>query len=472
MSFIRNYLTYATANEAPTLFHVWGAYICLAATVGRRVCFVADDGYLYPHLYVLFVGKAGNGKGEAMRKVKRVLAEVDDIFLSGNVETPEGFIRFICGNPGSKPPVESPVRKLIEREPGVYQETTPITIFATEFVNFIAMNPEGWINLLNDVWDADLNYHYRTKGQGEDIVPGPSISMIGALTTTMAADLQKQRIIGTGLGRRTIFQFGERQWNNPVPRRLITEERLEARAQAVAELRRISKFVGVMRNTPETDEWWDEWYSENLRLTPTQNFNVQSWYASKPDIVIKLAMLTALSEGASVIDYSHYETVLGYLSALEEDLPRIFGGVGRNELADVALTMLEYLRNLTEPVSKSSLKTTFFAICKPPSDFEDCMNFLIGDGKVEVKLLQVRDNLDLVVATPEVMAHFASVVASMHSPSGEAAIASPSAPAVAAHPPSELLATPAAGPSATPAVLAPGVSASIGQLPKVRTEGD
>lgn len=437
MSFLRNYLTYATANEAPEMFHVWGAYICLASAVSRRVWFPADDGFLYPYIYVLYVGKAGNGKGEAMRKAKWIIAKAGNIPLSGNVETPEGFIRYITGNPKANPPVVSEVRKLLAKGPfGSTFEYTPMTIFATEFINYIANNPEGWINVLNDIWDAEPNYHYRTKGQGEDIVPGPAITMLGALTTDMAADLQKQRIIGTGLGRRTIFQYGERQWYKPHPRRIITPEREAARDYCVTFLQKLGKMTGCMYNNSEpqefegrtyidTDEWWDEWYCTNLENTPKQLLNVQSWYASKSDIVIKIAMLTALSDERMRINIADYSVALAYLSLLEEDLPRIFGDMGRNELAAVSQAIFDTVAARTEPISVRRLKSMFWNQCKPPNDYEACISFLCDSGKLKQASLTINHITDVVIATPEVLTNFAAAVASKIPQAAVAPISSP-----------------------------------------------
>lgn len=425
MSFLRPYLTYATANEAPYMFHVWGAYMCLAAIVGRKLWFESDDGFLYPHLYVLYVGKAGNGKGEAMRKVKEIIRPFVDngeLHFSGNVETPEGFIRYICGNPKGNPPIESPVKRVTMSPTGFMTETTPITIFASEFVNFIAMNAEGWINLLNDIWDADLQYHYRTKGQGEDIVAGPSVNLFGALTTSSAADLRKQHIIGTGLGRRTLFQHGERQWDKPVPRRRITPERLQAKTEAIAALRQVSKMVGLMKNSDAANEWWDEWYIKNLAETPAKDLTVQSWYASKSDIMIKLAMLTAASEGRMVIEIVDYMVVLEYLAVLEKDLPLIFGGVGRNELAEVSIVIYEYVAALKEPIGFRSLKARFFSICKPPSDFENCIQYLKDSGQLKSGIMTVKSGMNFsqeeVFATPAVLAEFSQLLATTNQPAG------------------------------------------------------
>jgi hypothetical protein len=91
MSFLRDYMEYSTGNEAPELFHAWGAYTCLSAAISRRVWLPFEDTAIYPNLYVMFVGPAGNGKTWAMRKAKRILAELGNIPISGSVETPPGL---------------------------------------------------------------------------------------------------------------------------------------------------------------------------------------------------------------------------------------------------------------------------------------------------------------------------------------------------------------------------------------------
>ena len=97
MSFLRDYLQYATGNEAPEMFHVWGGYVALSAAISRRVWLPFEDTAIYPNVYVMYVGPAGNGKTWAMRKVKRVLVELQNVPISGSVETSQGLWRFMGG---------------------------------------------------------------------------------------------------------------------------------------------------------------------------------------------------------------------------------------------------------------------------------------------------------------------------------------------------------------------------------------
>src|SRR3954470_20553842 len=122
MSFLRDYLTYATGNEAPDLFHVWSGYAALSAAVSRRVWLVDGDQAIFPNLYVMLVGDAGCGKSTALRRAKRMLAELGTVPISRNVETPEGLWRFMAGDPSVNPPVPSPVQFIAKWPDGQLRE--------------------------------------------------------------------------------------------------------------------------------------------------------------------------------------------------------------------------------------------------------------------------------------------------------------------------------------------------------------
>lgn len=409
MSFLRNYLTYASGNEAPEMFHVWAAYTAISAAVARKVWLPFEDIAIYPNIYVMLVGDAGNGKSWAMQKCKRLLAKVPGVCISGSLETPQGLLRFMAGNDKADPPVESPVKMLVKWPDGQLRETHPMTLVANEFVNFISLDDKGWINMLNDIYDEDV-YHYRTKNQGEDNLIGPYIVMLGALTTDVSHDLQKARIISTGLARRTFFQYGERRWFDPVPKPAFTAEQEAARTAALSHLLKLRQVNGPFVWTPEVDAWWTAWYRDHLALVPRRAPQIKSWFASKSTQLLKLAMLTALSErDDKVLCVGDFRVALAYLETLERDLPRIFGGTGRNELAGVAQKILDYMEGQPAPIAHKSLKATFFSSCKPPNDFEECLNFLLAADKLKRATLTVGQRVDDIIATPPVMEKFVAM---------------------------------------------------------------
>lgn len=360
MGYISDYLHYADCDEAPSMFHLWSAYSTISAAIGRRVWLPRPPSVIYANLYVLFVGDAGCGKSQAMYKAKRVLAQSGDIRISHSVETPEGILRYLCGDPTAKPPIISECLEPMTWPDGVIRSTHSLLIMANEFIDFIRTNPEGWTGFLNNVYDED-NYTYRTKNQGTDVLPGPYICLLGAIPTDVSRELQEVNIINTGFARRTIMQYGRRRFEDPKPRPSMSESQRAAEQRCVERLRAIRKFKGELKESPEAFEYYNEWYVNHSRgLLKRSTPATLGWLSSKPTQVIKLAILTCLSESDDlVITPVHYEISLAYLAEMEQTIMMIFGGVGRNELASIAIKVLEHLQNIGEPVAKTALATRF-----------------------------------------------------------------------------------------------------------------
>ena len=418
-NFITDYLEYADGNECPPMFHLWGAMTALSAAVSRKVWLPFEDTAIFPNLYVMYVGDAGNGKSWAMAKCKRLLAAIGAPY-SGSLETPPGMWRYMAGNPDSDPPKPSPVKFATRWPDGQIRDCHPMTVIANEFINFISLDEKGWVNALNDIYDED-DYKYRTKNMGEDNLIGPYIVLLGALTTEVSSDLQKARIISTGLARRTLFQYGQRQFHNPHALPKFTDAQKAARERCLTHMRllQLSATTGAFDWSDEVNNWWELWYGPQLAAVPTRNPSVRSWYASKSVQLMKIAMLLSLARDATLhLIVEDFEMARLYLEKLEEDLPKIFGGVGRNELAGVAMKMLEYVQYLPEPMLFEKFKSQFFTSCRPPHDFDECINFLLSSKQLvrSTFMLGVADAYDNVqtkladvIATPKTMQAFVAM---------------------------------------------------------------
>jgi hypothetical protein len=410
VSFLRDYLDYATGNEAPELFHVWSGFTALSAAISRKVWLPFGKRALFPNIYTLLVGDAGNGKSVAMYFCKLLLSNLGDVPISGSIETPPGLWRYMGGNPKADPPIQSPVAFLAAWPDGQIRECHPMTILANEFVDFISIDDSGWIHALNNIYDEDV-YRYRTKNQGEDILIGPYIVLLGGLTSDVAHDLQKARIISTGLARRTIFQYGERRWDDPHPILDETAMQKESFKMCLDYLTKLRKLHGPFSWDEDTKDWWRQWYIEHNSTVLQQPLQTRSWFASKPDQVLKIGMLTSLSEGTTLkLEIGHLQTAVYYFTELEKDLYRVFGGIGRNELAGVAVKIHEFVQAQPAPTPTRVVKFNFFSMCKPPAEFEECVKYLVESGRLKQADFTVGPVTEPVLATPEAMVKFAADV--------------------------------------------------------------
>lgn len=411
MDFISDYLTFAADNEAPEMFHVWGAYIALSAAVGRTVWIPDGDSAIYANIYVMNVGDAGNGKSLALKAPKRLLSELGNIPISKSVETPEGLWRFMGGDKDKLPkPIPSPVAKMVKWPDGLSRLVHPMTIMCNEFINFIGPDPDGWLSALNDIYDEDI-YGYRTKGQGEDNLVGPYIVFLGNLTTDVSNKLQKLGVISTGFARRVLWQYGRRKFHDPHPFRRITDAQKAARERCLNHLKTVQQAAGEFFLSNETITWYETWYCDHTVSIPIKSTpQTVGWFTSKPDQVMKLAMLSSLSESNElVINVGHFQRAISYLAELEIGLAHIFGGVGRNELAPVATQIYQYITQFNTPMRVKQLKAWAFSICKPPNDFDQCIEHLVNTNQV------IKWNPDFqtgeLVATAQTKSRYESAIA-------------------------------------------------------------
>jgi hypothetical protein len=383
--YLRDYLLYSEGNEAPTMFHVWGAFVTVSAAISRKVWLPNGKFLLWPNIYVMYVGSAGNGKSFAMRHVTTLLKRLDRIPISKSVETVEGLLRFMGGDPpvGDKPGREYEFKFVTKGPTGAMVEVNPMTIVANEYIDFISKNPDGWTNLLTNIYDED-NYSYGTKNQGQDILSNPYMVLLGALTTEVSSDLHKQRIISTGLARRTFFQYGERQFDNPHSEPTATPEQLSAQNRCLEHLKLLRSVSGEMGRSDYTRAWYKEWYNAHNLEVPKKAPQVQGWFASKPDQVLKLGMLLALMEETPSMEVrvDHLQIALDYLELLEKDLFKVFGGVGRNEVAEIAIKIRTFLEHQKCAVTQQKMWALFFADCKTKEELDMALQFLVEDAQI------------------------------------------------------------------------------------------
>lgn len=86
-----------------------------------------------------------------------------------------------------------------------------------------------------------------------------------------------------------------------------------------------------------------------------------------------------------------------------------------NELIDVANVLYEAINAQTQPVSYEKLKTTMFCMCRKVF-FEDCVDFLVGVGSLQIMNLQVGERSEVIVATPATMQQFREKVQTTTAP--------------------------------------------------------
>ena len=411
MSFINDYRIYACKDEAPDMFHILSGYVALSSAIGRRVWIANGENAFFANIYVLLIGGAGCGKNQAINKCTGLLDELGTVATSADVDTPEGLLRYIAGQPDKDPPIPSDCARLRKWRDGKDKEVHELTIFATEFIDFIRIDPEKWTGLFNNIYDKDTVYKYRTKGQGTDIITGPYIVLLGGIPSDVQAKLQDIDVISTGFARRTFLQYGERKYHEPHAFPEWSEEEQAARTRCLTRLKEVQTLKGEMVMTPDARVWYKQWYDEHITTIPQRATPaIKGWMNSKSTQVQKLAMLNSLSDRDDLlITPDDFERATGCIDIMESTFNMIFGGLGRNELAALVPKVFEYLHQTCVPAEVSSLFTHFFTQLtsgKGYAELNEVLQHLAAIGKIQNKTLIVKSISHNLWGTPEAFEKF------------------------------------------------------------------
>jgi hypothetical protein len=383
MPFLKNYMEWNLGTEVPEQYYFWSGISALAALVNGQVFTKMGRYEIYPNMYIVLLGPPGNGKTSAMRRTEKLIRGFEDISLSAQSETAEGLVRFMR---------DKCVRPLTLSDGNV--DFTPVTCLLSELSNFFGRDPAGMIDVLTGIWDCGGdNFHRRTKGQGEDILPRPNLNLLGCTTQDWITTYLKSDIIGGGFTRRVVF-VNEMMGDDTkrVPRPMDTPESIRAKENCIAYGRVLREVKGEMTWDSGLVSFWDHWY--NTRVIPREP-DTRGYHKTKPILALKVAMLVALSERPEkVIKVDDLKLALALLEATEQHLLKVFQGIGRNELNSVASKIIGFLDAAAEKGYKQGdklykgkctpekiLRATFYRDA-PSRELDDIMNHLIASDKI------------------------------------------------------------------------------------------
>ena len=247
-NFLTDYLDFNSGNEANRHYHFWCGISALASLVSRKVWL--DFGYfrVYPAMYIVLLGQAGNKKTTAMDVAKDLLREVGGIPFSAECQSKENLVKFLCAQ-----------TQAFQPDPTQPAYTyTPLCIFVTELSQFIGIDPMRMVDFLVTVYDRNW-YDMSTQKHGMQAVPGPYINLLGCTVPEWITSYLKTDIITGGFSRRCIFVL-EEGTNQRIPFPCITPDMRAAWARCVAYGHKLATVYGEFTWDAEAKEYYTSWY--------------------------------------------------------------------------------------------------------------------------------------------------------------------------------------------------------------------
>ena len=365
MSFLQDYEIVTSNNECPKMFHHFSALVALSSIVSSRVWLDQGQFVIRPNLYVILTASAGVKKTTAMSVAKRLLRELGEkVPLSAEAQTKEALVQSMANKSreckveaGQVPKNFSPLDE--ERSKFLY---TPMAVFVTELSQFVGSGSGHMVDFLTTIYDEE-QYTNETKNKGTDKLPCPYLTMLACTVPDWITSNMKSDIISSGFCRRAIFVY-ETASDLRVPFPEVTEPMVEAWERLIAYSQQLLEVKGPMLWGEGAKDFYSDWY---MKLTRPTDPIMEGWFNSVHVQVLKIAMLISLSEGLTrVIQVVHIEMALELIKMIETNIPRVFNGVGRNELSSIAHKLIEMLGSSDgKRMPEKLIKRTLFKEADP-----------------------------------------------------------------------------------------------------------
>lgn len=394
MSFLKDYSLFASGNESPVVYHRWAALSAISSFIGRKVWMDMGVYTTYPNMYILLVGKAGIKKSTAMNIARNMARELN-LPISPPSITKEALTQLMAEDDS---PCQITVKGVTPEDPVI--RFTQLSVFANEFVTLLNSggNASGMIELFTDIWDQDA-FEVKTKNKGTDTIVGPYITMLGCLTTEIMNNLANTKIISSGFSRRCVFVYSE-DYGTPIAIPKITQEQKDAWVRCINRAKEIRLIRGAFVWGPGSEQWFTAWYNElHLAKQKETRKAIGDFLQTKPEYVIKLAMLIALSEGDElVLTVDKLELAVAFLDEVAPSMEIIFEGSGRNELAGIAEAIARLICNTPQGLPVKRIQKLYYDKVNT-QELEEIMAHLIRTERIRLVAL-THEGVTVQVALP------------------------------------------------------------------------
>lgn len=383
-NWLKAYIDYTAASEAPTQFHFWTAISTVAGALRRKVWTDHKIFKWTPNFYIVFVGKAGIvTKSTTMDLGMNLLEQVEGIHLGPGSATWQGLTTIL------QAAIEE-VKYIDVWGEEQKLQMSAVTLPISELGTFLKMNQEGLPEVLIDLWDNKISkrpFGHVTRTQSEIKIVNPWINIIGCTTPTWLRTNFPEAHVGGGLTSRIIFVFGEKKRHLVAyPERAWKGKDFEqTAANLVSDLKQISLITGEYRLTDEAYTWGTAWYERNWGTRPSHlaSDRFEGYIARKQTHMHKLAMvLAAVRSDDLKLDRPHLEEADTILTTAEASMVHVFESIGLVPQAAQIRTIMSWVTTLGT-ISMQDL----WARCINQMNFQDFDAAI--KGAIEAKMLKV-----------------------------------------------------------------------------------
>lgn len=408
IEFFRHYMS---TDPTPDLFVDVGFYYMISAALQRRVWYGSLEKPVFANQYIVLVGDAGVGKGGVTGVVDDMLsffprsAQITDSnLIKTDIDTDafdakghEDGVELLYPKGPNASSYQALARDLAKstklvrcRELKHPLAHSSMHVVLDEFTSMFKESAQETVDFFLTCW-MGKDYTHSTIGRGKDYIKNPCLSMIAGTTPERLRELRKISIVGSGLARRIIFVYAERErfraWDRP-PR---TADQKNSRKEILRWIRFLSSAAGSVKYTPEAVKLIDEWYfGPNYTINKSHDEIVRGYENTKAPHLHKMALAMHFSEPRfwqpgrppGEISAEAVSLAIKMLQRTELERHRVLEYSGRSQMAPVVaklLNMLKAQRGMTRDTILASMFTEF----DNAAQLDELLNSLLQAGKIK-----------------------------------------------------------------------------------------
>lgn len=390
-NWIDSYCAYTSDTESHPLFNKWVACSIISAALRKKVRFDLGRIKIYPNLYVVLVAEPGVArKSQAISYGKGIMSAVTEINTASDAVTREALLEE-CSTVATDSILPS----------GGILRHSSLTICSTEFETFLGQKNDNtkMLVLLTEFFDCgDAEFKYRTKTQGETVVPSVYLSILGATTPESLASSLPVIAIGGGLTSRILFIYASGKAKKvPIP--VITPEMERMKGLLEKDLFRISQIAGSYSFDKAAEQEWIKWYNnfdiaDTNRICQDPSFN--GWYSRKHVFVCKMCQINAAAQyGASMkITPEILFRSIEDIEEVERTMGKVFTAIGRSNITsevDTVMALVKQHKAITEKQLLSIVWRDMDAL-----KFDNVIKTAMKTGKVKRKYVNNKGVMEIV----------------------------------------------------------------------------
>lgn len=331
-------------------YAIAGAAIAfLGAAVGRGPFMPVGNTWHRAGFFMLHVGRSGEGrKGDAVSLVKRIAHRLREISTdhapqvhTGGLSSREGLAYLIHDGykEGKDEIPEVPDKRLL--------------VIESEFVNILHQGKRDGNTLsaaLRDCWDGE-SLRPATK-TNRLWASNPHVNILAAITRSELLSCMASRDLTNGFANRFMPYWAERTRLLPFPKATPVEEvdRLSRRVLEVLEFCQANRWgekdTLQVNLSHEAAARWGVLYRGELN-DRSHGERINALIERRAPMLLRLAMLFALTDCTNVVDVQHIEAALAWVRYSVESVKFVFGSAADEaevaEVNDTAQKILDFI---------------------------------------------------------------------------------------------------------------------------------